>query len=461
MRAVRPPAFADGPVPRPWLPWAMAGAAAGCVTGFFVFVLSAQALADKPGLFAVVLAAFLVMVAGLIAVLALGASFITEAPLQVRTPPTIQGALQVALRPGRSGRPGPMPPAVGAQWVAPLARAVAGTMAAGSSRLMVLAARDRLIHGVPVFTFRWTMTGSDNPTAVRANQRAAFRAVRVRLAQPTRPQRIGPVLLIPGSIRPDQPIGDECTAGWLDPASARLLNSPTVRRALLPLGGSWVAIHRTAVVVHDQDLGRGTKPLPHRVDATIALARAIDTTLAGLSGPPSPSASGPPSPVRMPPPSLVRTPTPGPARTPPPSLVRTPTSAPARPPAASPPARTPAPPIPPAPGWAPPFPPIPGPPFPGPAAQGPPAYVPAGQLPVPATDGPPAQLPRPPADDPTARLGYPPADGPTAQLVHPAADGPTAQVPLRPAPVSPADPPTVQLPAPESATVQLPPRPPA
>ncbi|WP_279580481.1 hypothetical protein [Fodinicola feengrottensis] len=75
MRAVRPPAFADGPVPRPWLPWAMAGAAAGCVTGFFVFVLSAQALADKPGLFAVVLAAFLVMVAGLIAVLALGASF--------------------------------------------------------------------------------------------------------------------------------------------------------------------------------------------------------------------------------------------------------------------------------------------------------------------------------------------------------------------------------------------------
>jgi hypothetical protein len=120
----------------------------------------------------------------------------------------------------------------------------------------------------------------------------------VRLVRPTRPQRIGPVLLIPGLVRPDRPIGDDCTAGWLDPASQRLLNHPAVRRALLPLGDSWVAIHRTAVVVHDQDLGRGTRPLPVRVDATIALARAIDSALAPQPAAPARPAAAPVRAVR-------------------------------------------------------------------------------------------------------------------------------------------------------------------
>jgi hypothetical protein len=269
---------------RPWLPWAMAASAAGCVAGFFLFLLAAQALRDTPSMLAGAIASFLVMGVGLVALLAFGAAFIVDpAPLEVRVPMQLPGVR-------RSERPGPMPPAVGAQWVAPLARAVAGTMATGSSRLMVVAARDRLIHGVPVFTFRWTMTGSQSATTIHPDQRAAFRAVRVRLVRPTRPQRIGPVLLIPGLVRPDRPIGDDCTAGWLDPASQRLLNHPAVRRALLPLSGSWVAIHRTAVVVHDQDLGRGTRPLPVRVDATIALARAIDSAL-------SPQPVAPPRPV--------------------------------------------------------------------------------------------------------------------------------------------------------------------
>jgi hypothetical protein len=233
-------------------------------------------------------ASFLVMTGGLVAVLAFGAAY-TAAPVPmapVGPPPMVR----------RGDRPGPIPPAVGAQWVAPLARAVAATMAAGSSRLLVTAARNRLIHGVPVFTFRWVLTGAEDASAVMPDQRAAFRAVQVKLLRPTRPGRVGPVLLIPGQVRPDRPIDADCTGGWLDPAAARLLNHPSVRRALLPLSNSWVVLHRTAVVVHDQDLGRGTPPIQRRVDGAIALARAVDAALAPHVRP----AGRPPAPPRPP-----------------------------------------------------------------------------------------------------------------------------------------------------------------
>lgn len=288
------------PGPRPWLPWGMAGAAAACVAGFFGFLLAARAMQETPELIAAAVASFLVMTGGLVAVLAFGAAY-TAAPV----PMAPIGPPFPATRPaiGRRGdRPGPIPPAVGAQWVSPLARAVAATMAAGSTRLLVTAARNRLIHGVPVFTFRWVLTGSEDASAIMPDQRAAFRAVRVKLLRPTRPGRIRPVMLIPGLVRPDRPIDADCTGGWLDPAAARLLNHPAVRRALLPLSNSWVVVHRTAVVVHDQDLGRGTPPIQRRVDGAIALARAVDAALAPH---PQPAAVRPPAGRPGPPPPPV------------------------------------------------------------------------------------------------------------------------------------------------------------
>ncbi len=284
MRRSRP-SVGTLPGPRPWLPWGMAGASAACVAGFFSFLLASQALPEAPAFIAAAVASFLVMTAGLVAVVGFGAAY-TAAPASM--PPAVPPLVR---------RPGPIAPVVGAQWVAPLARAVAATMVAGSTRLLVTAARNRLIHGVPVFTFRWVLIGSAEADAVVPDQRAAFRAVRVKLLRPTRSGRVGPVLLIPGRVRPERPIDADCTGGWIDPAAMRLLNHPAVRRALLPLSDSWVVVHRTAVVVHDQDLGRGTPPVQRRVDGAIALAKALDAALAPPVRPRPPIGNAPPGPA--------------------------------------------------------------------------------------------------------------------------------------------------------------------